>query len=354
MLRAVLALAVVLVLAAPAPAGAAVPRSFFGVMVNGPLDDPALDLGAEARTMRSAGVGTWRVELAWDRIEPAPGATDWSATDRKVLAAAANGIDVLGLLLRAPAWANGNELDPFVPPRAGLFGRFAQAAVARYGPGGILWREHPEVRARPVRHWQAWNEPNIAQYLRARDWPRVYGRLLREADAGIARSDRRARVVLAGLANFSWRDLATLLRRGGRLPFDIGAVHPFSGRPANSLKITRLNRRALDRAGRRRTPLWLTELTWSSGASSKPRETVTWETTLRGQARRLREAYRLYLRERRRLRLERVFWYTWASVDRGSPNAFDYSGLRGTTPDGALVDKPALAAFRAVARAAQR
>jgi hypothetical protein len=350
LLAALLAAALLLV---PASAQAAVPRSFFGVMVNGPLDDPAVDLRAEGATMRAAGVGTWRVELAWDLIERERGRLDWAATDRKVLAAAANGIDVLGLLVRAPTWANGNGLDPFAPPRSGLLGGFAQAAALRYGPSGSLWREHPEVPRRPIRHWQAWNEPNIRNYLRAQDWPRVYGRLLREVDAGVARSDRGARIVLAGLANFSWRDMATLLRRGGRLPFDIAAVHPFSGRPSKSLRITQLNRRALDAAGRRRTPLWLTELTWSSGKSSKPQETVTWETTLRGQADRLRQAYRLYLRERARLRLGRVFWYTWASVDRGSPNAFDYSGLRGTSEQGALVDKPALAAFRAVTRAAR-
>jgi hypothetical protein len=53
---------------------------------------------------------------------------------------------------------------------------------------------------------------------------------------------------------------------------------------------------------------------------------------------------------RRSLRLDRIFWYTWATVDRGSPNSFDYSGLRTRRADGTLADKPVMTAFRAAAR----
>ena len=57
------------------------------------------------------------------------------------------------------------------------------------------------------------------------------------------------------------------------------------------------------------------------------------------------------LRDRARLKLARVFWYTWATVDDGSANSFDYSGLLQARPDGTFRAKPALAAFRAVALA---
>ena len=88
-------------------------------------------------------------------------------------------------------------------------------------------------------------------------------------------------------------------------------------------------------------------------ASAKGRKTPLtqdWETTEAGQAQRLRQAYRLYVRARRSLGLGRIFWYTWATIDRNSKNSFDYSGLRTMLPDGRLVDKPALAAFRAAVR----
>ena len=52
----------------------------------------------------------------------------------------------------------------------------------------------------------------------------------------------------------------------------------------------------------------------------------------------------------RSLRLERAYWYTWATTDRDSPNAFDYAGLRTYTRGGRFVDKPAAAAYRAVTR----
>jgi hypothetical protein len=65
---AVAALLVVALL--PASAAAAVPRDFFGVMANGPLDAPSFPLDAESTAMRSAGVGTERMEIAWDLVEP--------------------------------------------------------------------------------------------------------------------------------------------------------------------------------------------------------------------------------------------------------------------------------------------
>ncbi|MEI2703593.1 MAG: beta-galactosidase [Baekduia sp.] len=338
--------------ALPAPASAALPSRFFGVMVNGPLDDPALDIDAEAAAMRAAGVRSWRVEFAWDLIEPQAGLYDWSKTDRYVLAAARQRIAVLGLALRAPAWANGGSGDPFVPPKEPKrFGAFLVALIARYGPTGALWREHPEVAPAPVREWEVWNEPNLKVYFRDQPFQRPYARLVRAAHSAIKRADPKATVLLASMANDSWRALAKLLDAPGpKLEFDAAGAHPFSGRPSNALKIVRLNRDVLDRRGYKRVPLWLTELTWSSAKGKKTPLTQNWETTEAGQAERLSAIYRLLLRDRTRLKLARVFWYTWATVDEGSPNSFDYSGLVQMTPGDVRREKPALGAFRRVAR----
>jgi hypothetical protein len=56
------------------------------------------------------------------------------------------------------------------------------------------------------------------------------------------------------------------------------------------------------------------------------------------------------VRDRKALRLQRIYWYTWVTIDRNSPNSFDYSGLRTERPDGSVVDKPAAKAFRAVVK----
>ena len=356
-LVAFLLIAAVLLLAPAAIAAhAATPKDFFGVMVNGPLDDPAVDLDRQAADMTAAGVESWRIEMAWDAIEPSPGTYDWTSTDRKVLTAARHGIDVLGLALRAPVWANGGRLDPFVPPRdPAAFAAYLRALVGRYGPSGSLWTEHPEVPRRPVRAWEIWNEPNLDVYFRAQPFAVPYARLLRAAYPAIKAADPGATVLMASMANFSWRDLAKLLAvKGPRLRFDAAGAHPFSGRPSNALKIVRLNRQVLDRRGYRRAPLWLTELTWSSAKGRKQPLTQNWETTESGQAQRLRTMYGLLVRERKRLRLARVYWYTWATVDNGSRNSFDYSGLLQALPDGTFRAKPALGAFRAVTAAAVR
>jgi Beta-galactosidase len=337
---------------AVAPALGATPKGFFGVMVNGPLDDPAVDLDAQATEMAADGVQSWRVEMAWDQIEPQQGRFDFTGTDRKVLVAARHGFDVLALAVRAPAWANGGSMDPFVPPKEpAAYGRYLTALIGRYGPNGSLWAEHPEVPKRPVRAWEIWNEPNLRVYFNVTSFARPYARLLRAAYPAVKRADPKATVLMASMANFSWRDLATLLRTQKGLRFDAAGAHPFSGRPSNALKIVRLNRQVLDKYGHRRAPMWLTELTWSSAKGRKQPLTKNWETTEQGQAQRLRDAYRLLLRDRARLRLQRIFWYTWATVDNGSPNSFDYSGLRQALPGGGFRDKPALAAFKAVATA---
>jgi polysaccharide biosynthesis protein PslG len=351
MRRALLA-AVLAALCLPAGAAAGVPRDFFGVMANGPLDAPGFALDAESAAMRSAGVQSERIEIAWDLVEPQKGQYDYALTDRKVLAAARAGIDVLALIVRSPSWAARHPGEPFSSPRDPAdYAAFAKVMVARYGPNGSLWAEHPEVAPRPVRAWQVWNEPNLAVYWAEQPFMRGYARLLNAADAAIKQADPGSTVVMAGLANFSWRDLERLFAKGGaKLHFDVAAVHPFSGRPSNSVKIVRLNREALDRHGASRKPIWLTELTWSSAKGHKKNLTKDWETTEAGQAVRLREAYALFVKARRALRLERVYWYTWVTVDRGSPNSFDYSGLRTQRPDGSVVDKPAAAAFRAVVK----
>lgn len=344
-------LAAVALAAAPGAAAAKVPSGFLGVNVNGPLDEPSFDLAAEARTMRAAGVRSWRVEFSWDQIEREPGTYDWAATDRKVLAAAGAGIDVLGLAVRAPGWANGGNVDPFVPPTdAATYGRFLTALVARYGPDGSLWTENPGVTRRPVRSWEVWNEPNIAVYFRRQPFMATYASLLRAAYPAIKKADPGATVVLAGMANFSWRDLERLLKTEKGLRFDAAAVHPFTGKPSGMIEILRRNRRVLDRYGRRSRGLWLTELTWSSAKGRKTPLTKNWETTEQGQAQRLTQAYRLLVQQRVRLKVARVFWYTWASRDDGGPNSFEYSGLRSTRGGTTLVDKPALASFKALSR----
>ena len=49
-----------------------------------------------------------------------------------------------------------------------------------------------------------------------------------------------------------------------------------------------------------------------------------------------------------------VYWYTWLSPAIGGRDSFDYAGLRRLDGAGRPVSKPALAAFRLVARRLER
>jgi hypothetical protein len=287
-------------------------------------------------------------------VEPLPGSYDWAATDRRIAAAAAHGIEVMPLVVRAPFWATGSD-NPFTPPRDPRdYGGFMRALIKRYGPRGEFWSLNPSARRRPVRRWQIWNEPNIEMFFARQPFAKPYARLLRAAYRAVKAADRGATVVLAGFANYSWRDLAKAYKAGIRRWFDVAAVHPFSGLPRNSLKALRLNRDVMDRAGDKRKPMLISEITWSSGKGQTHNDSPkTWETTEAGQAQKLRDGYALFLRERKRLRLQRIYWYTWATRDEGA-NSFDYAGLRKLASGDTLVDKPALRAFRTVVRHARR
>ncbi len=345
-LAALAALAVLLALAPPAPA--APPRGWLGVHVDGPMTDGRAPAGEWDELARSR-AGIVRAAFRWSEIEPARGALDFSRPDAVVTAAAARGIPVLPVVHWTPLWAAATPGDPGSPPRdAADFGRQMTALVGRYGPRGSLWRERPDLRRVPVRAWQIWNEPNITRYWSTQPYAPGYVRLLRAARRAIRAADRRATVVLAGLPNRSWTEVRRLYRAGARGHFDALALHPYTGRPSNVVRLVELARREMRRFGDTRTPVWLTEVSWPA-SEGKIQGVPGFTTTDAGQAARLRDGVRLLDRARRRLRIAKVVWYTWLSADVGSPNAFDYSGLR-RLRGGEIIDTPALAAFRRAAR----
>jgi hypothetical protein len=339
--------------AAASPAVAATPSSFFGVMGDGPLFGPAADLGREAQLMRGAGVGSTRVAFYWRDMQPAQDRpVDWSRTDRIVGAAAAAQIDVFPILLLAPAWATtGETLDlprEGAVPDSAAYAQFARDAIRRYGPQGSFWTENPAVPRRPIRAWQVWNEPDIERYWVGEPWAPTYVTLLKAAHAAIKAEDPGATVVAAGLTNRSWEDLALLYEAGGRGFFDAAAIHPFSRRVSNVVKIVGLARAEMRRRGDARVPLVLSEISWSSGKGRSTRN-YGWETSERGQAERVTEALTALARERTRLRIASVYWYTWLSPKIGSKDSFSYGGLR-RLENGRAVSKPALGAFRKTVR----
>jgi hypothetical protein len=362
----------------PAPAAAAskrqVPAKFLGTVADGPLfDDEALSnahtsLGRELDRMVAAGVESVRLSFYWAAMQPyraweeVPAAevgrfrdsggvpTDFGATDRIVRLAAARGLSLLPVVLQAPAWAArfpGEFASPPADPRS--FAAFVGVLAERYGERGSFWRERPRLRRQPLTEWQLWNEPTMQSFWLVQPFAREYVALLRATRRALGQADPRARIVLAGLVYESWAALEQVYRWGGRRWFDAVALHPFTRRPDDVLRILERNRTVMARHADADKPLYLSELSWPSSRGQIPVR-YGYETDERGQARRLTRALRLLAAHRRRLGIRRVYWYTWLTRETSPSYPFDYAGLRGLNPS-PVRSKPALRAYRRTALA---
>jgi hypothetical protein len=347
--RVALLIALFSVLAAPAAAAERqVPRGWLGVTADGPMS--AGQAGEWAR-MPAAGVESVRTAFRWSELQPAAGTLDLSTSDAIVAAAARRGIGVLPVVQHVPPWVAlrpGDLLSPPSDPAA--VESFFSALVARYGPDGSLWRERPDLPRLPIRAWQVWNEPNHAGFWSEQPFPASYVATLRAAAAGIRRADPGATVVLAGLTNKSWIALGQLYDAGARGLFDAVALHPFTAKPADVLRLVRLARGEMRRHGDGRLPVWITEMSWPA-AKGKVRSTLKFNLDDADQARLLDGAMKLLSAARKRQRIARVFWYTWLSSEAG-PSEFDWSGLR-RVRGGERVPAPALKVYRRWARKLQ-
>jgi hypothetical protein len=347
LLTAVLA-ALALAPIAPADAARRVPRDFYGVTYDGALRDAAADIQArEWRRMAANGVEAARAVFSWRFAQSEEGAAfDFGTTDHIVENAARQRIDLLPIVKDTPDWARAQPGD-WWPRRAADFARYVSALVARYGPDGSFWAEHADLRKRPLRQWQIWNEPGLSKH---------YGPLLRAAHAAVREADPRAKIVLAGLTGTPegtpWDVLRWQYRHGGiKGWFDIAALHLYTGKAENVDDGVRLFRRVMKRHGDGDKPVWMTEfgITASKGRTTAPRSQRTLRTTDAGMAAFLEKAYRLLARKDRRLHLKRAYWYTWASSYEPGDGIFRFAGLN-RYADGRLEAKPALASYRESAR----
>ncbi|TMK98642.1 MAG: hypothetical protein E6G41_17890, partial [Actinobacteria bacterium] len=85
-------------------------------------------------------------------------------------------------MIGSPPWASTHPDIPLSPPKdPSTYGNFLRLAIARYGPFGTFWSEHPEVAPIPIRDWQVWNEPNLSDYFSVQPFAKPYVRLLRAA-----------------------------------------------------------------------------------------------------------------------------------------------------------------------------
>ena len=123
--------------------------------------------------------------------------------------------------------------------------------------------------------------------------------------------------------------------------FDGVAIHPYAKKIAGVKRqvesVAELVHRDL---GDPHASIWITEIGWSSGRAPHPLKRGP-----KGQARKLRKAFRYFTRERERLALRSVLWYSWRDVPR-TESYCDWCALSGLFPTGSLDEpKPAWTSF---------
>lgn len=286
-----------------------------------------------AALVRELGLGWAREDVQWARVEPRPGAYDWSRYDRAFAAHRANGINIIGVIMPAVGWATPEPSDApdeisFFAPDPAQYAAFARAAAERY---------RGQVAA-----WEIWNEPDDATFWRPAPDPAAYARLLSAASAAIKGVDPGAVVLNGGVVPFDTGFLEALAANGAWGAIDALSVHPYvdpyTPEAAQIDAIGIANVRTLAaRLGSK--PIWVTEYGWGSGACERDPAGRTDENA---QANYLARGGTLL----RAAGAERVLWYNFK--DRDQPCYGIVRGAGGLTDYGSL--KPAAAALATLSR----
>ena len=352
--------------AAPA-AGAAV----LGVQDDRLTSGPVEAVPERAALIRATGAKITRIDVLWSLVAPTrpqrPADPDdpayrWERTDATLRAIADLGVTPIVAAYSAPAWAAGGrgippgtEVNPNAPSPA-LYASFMRALAQRYSGA-----HRPPGAAGPlprVRHFEIWNEPNLAAFLS----PQVAGGrrvavtryvdMLRRAHREVKAVSPRA-IVIAGAGGprsstdargtgaLAWAQ--TLARSGA--PFDAYSQHiypaaaplqPTAAFPAWAT-LPQLFA-ALDAVPRRRgLPVYLTEIGYTT-ARTQFRDV---RVTQAQQARYLRQIVSLPA-----VRSGRVRALIWFNLQDNPNWPAGLRDLRGRT-------KPSHAAFVARARASR-
>jgi hypothetical protein len=289
------------------------------------------------RLALNAGARWNRWEFRWAEIELSRGQFRYPAFDRMVDASQATGLQVQGILISTPDWAKDPQTQLpqglYLPwnDNGNLWGRFVRETVSRY-------------RGR-IRHWEAWNEPDLREVF----WPGSIGdyyQLLKVTYLSVKSVDPGAQVLMAGLAywpNPNFLDeMLRFMRADPIAPtnnyfFDILAWHTYS-RPSDSFDRVVQSRAQLG-ATVGQKPIWINETNipaWNESAMNNFRP-YRWSATIQEQAAYIIQAAAYAIASG----AQRVFVYRLQDTE--WPEAYGLVRTNGTL-------RPAYTAFQLVSR----
>ena len=227
------------------------------------------------------GAGWTRWPLYWDRVERQPSSYNWLDYDRLVGADLRNGLEINAILLGRPffhqdghsvanlfqpIFADGSDNagpDALINP-ANPWAQYVHYAVTRYKPGGVLAQNNSFRPEQGIRHWEIWNEPDVAHFWQG--GIQAYARLLKTAAIVIKTVDPQAKIIFGGLLFASQPLFFTRVVREFhddplRYPFnwffDVVAVHSYDD-PWRSGWLTKFVQDTLAEYGLSR-PVWVNE-----------------------------------------------------------------------------------------------
>lgn len=232
------------------------------------------DRNFELATYKKMGGLRIREDFSWGAIEPTEGDWHFEGLDTQVALARANNVKMIALLDYGVGWAMSdgtpNSIDPAV------FARFAGKVAEHF--------------CADIKHYEVWNEENIARFWAPTPDPAHYGALLAAAYPAIKTACPDAQVLFGGLASMStdaWMgkrwwfldDMKTAYP-GICSAFDLLALHPYTYAQAASPEqdyslgktlpmqsqpeMTRLAKEKLKALGCAEKPIWFTEMGWPS------------------------------------------------------------------------------------------
>lgn len=325
--------AAALLLAAAAPAGAnhgrALAQSTWpGITINWfeSLSDAERDRIYD--TLAASGIKTVRHDATWSDIEPSKPSHGvhryrWGRLDHALAKLTADHLTWLPVLAYSTKWdcacAGVTGLERLYHPNAdpSNYAAFVGAFAQRYGRDGDFWRAHPEVAYHPITRYEIWNEEDSG-FWQPRD-PALYLRYLEAARAQVRAADPKGHVLMGGLTPERGRSyLEELYDLGAKPAFDELGFHPYAPTSFGVLENVRAIRKVMRRHHDTHTPVWVTEVGWSTRGSKGVSEAA--------QADRTAAALEYVARARKACKVQRYMAFTYYSLE--DPNdPWTYAGL---------------------------
>jgi hypothetical protein len=282
----------------------------FGAVYHGMWDMTWSDRAELLDKLASIGVRWVRIGMQWSLVQPDPPSADhggWSTqwgvpkADRVINQAAQRGLQVSVTLLRTPDWANGGRGPEYLPSDPSTYARAVEWLAHRY-------------RGR-VDSWEIYNETNNENHLRAS--VADYVRLLCAAYPAVHRGDPSAKVVFGGTSGNDYEYIDAGYQNGAKGCFDVLATHPYNSNlsplpepPSDHgwwFRNIEFVRDVMLRYGDGATPVWFTELGWSTHANTSAMSSSELGVTPTQQAQYALQALRITKRDYPYV--DRLAWY---------------------------------------------